>query len=211
MGAATPDSKLITMSYWLILIPVLTAFAGWLSVHLLISILFRPLRPVSIAGVTIQGIFPGKQQELAVSAGKLAQAEFEALHLEEKMTSPESIQKIMPAVETHIDHFLRVKLAQSMPMISMFIGDKTIEQLKGVFMTELEVLFPILIKDYVHTLQQDLDIAQAVTSKIAAISPAALAVSFHQALGKELRTARWMAVLVGLCIGVLQLAILLIA
>lgn len=41
-------------------------------------------------------------------------------------------------------------------MISMFIGDKTIEELKGVFMEELAIIFPILINQFSANLNKDL-------------------------------------------------------
>lgn len=62
--------------------------------------------------------------------------------------APAAFEQMRPLVETKIDEFLRVKLPQSMPMISMFVGDKTINQLKTVFMSELELIFPEVIGDY---------------------------------------------------------------
>jgi len=41
-------------------------------------------------------------------------------------------------------------------MISMFIGDKTIEALKTVFMEELALLFPMLITEFSAHLSKDL-------------------------------------------------------
>ena len=41
-------------------------------------------------------------------------------------------------------------------MISMFIGDKTIEELKEVFMEELALLFPMLITEFSAHLNKDL-------------------------------------------------------
>ena len=41
-------------------------------------------------------------------------------------------------------------------MISMFIGDKTIEELKEVFMEELALLFPLLINEFSAHLNKDL-------------------------------------------------------
>jgi hypothetical protein len=40
--------------------------------------------------------------------------------------------------------------------ISMFIGDKTIEELKEVFMEELALLFPLLISEFSTHLNRDL-------------------------------------------------------
>jgi hypothetical protein len=39
-----------------------------------------------------------------------------------------------------------------MPMIGMFIGEKTINELKAVFITELESLFPVIMKSYLGNL-----------------------------------------------------------
>jgi 3-dehydroquinate dehydratase len=41
-------------------------------------------------------------------------------------------------------------------MISMFIGDKTIQQLKSVFMEELKQMFPTLMQSFASNMQKDL-------------------------------------------------------
>ena len=46
-------------------------------------------------------------------------------------------------------------------MISMFIGEKTIEELKDVFMEELALLFPLLISEFSVHLNKDLHIQWA--------------------------------------------------
>lgn len=49
---------------------------------------------------------------------------------------------ILPLADTHVDDFLRNKLPKKMPVMSMLVGDKTIAQLKAVFMEELQDLLP---------------------------------------------------------------------
>ena len=56
-------------------------------------------------------------------------------------------------------------------MISMFIGDKTINTLKTVFMKEIEDLFPQVMQQFAGELKNDLNIEQMVVSKINNISP----------------------------------------
>jgi hypothetical protein len=70
--------------------------------------------------------------------------------VESKMTDPSQVQEVLPLAEAHIDHFLRHKLTTAMPMVAMFIGDKTIAQFKGVFMEELEQLLPVFVKAYLE-------------------------------------------------------------
>ena len=57
-----------------------------------------------------------------------------------------------------------------MPVISMFIGDKTIQKMKSAFMQEIETLFPKVMKQYAVNLKDELDIESIVTAKVAAFS-----------------------------------------
>ena len=72
-------------------------------------------------------------------------------------------------------------------MISMFIGDKTIEELKAVFMDELALLFPILINAFSENLNKDLQVQwQQKFRKIA-----------QQKIAKATLPFRWVAFLLG--------------
>ena len=57
-----------------------------------------------------------------------------------------------------------------MPFIGMFVGDKTINSLKRVFITELETLFPKIMSNYATNLVNELKLEQLVAQKIAAVS-----------------------------------------
>ena len=99
--------------------------------------LFHPRQPKKILGVTFHGIFPKRQQQFAEKLGKLVSAEFLSFDdIEQKISNPENLKKVMPMIETHVDDFLRNRLKDEMPVISMFIGDKTITNLKTMFMKE---------------------------------------------------------------------------
>src|SRR5690242_912071 len=105
-------------------------FTGWLVMSIGLWFIFK-------------GIVPRKKAALSkYIAGSISFDE-----IEQKLVSPESFKKIEPSIEAHIDNFLTHKLSKSMPMLSMFIGDKTIAQLKKVFMEELEDLFPTVMKN----------------------------------------------------------------
>ena len=116
----------------------------------------------------------------------------------------------MPLVEEQIDHFLRIKLGEQMPMISMFIGDKTIQQLKNIFMEELTTLFPNLINQYAKNLQSDLQLEQIISQKIMAIDLLETEKKIHQQFKKELSLFKLAGAFTGLIIGILQLLITLL-
>lgn len=192
----------------IILIPLISAFIGWFTNWIAIKMLFHPKLPVKFLGITFQGIFPKRQQQFAEKLGKLVSQELLSFKdIEQKITSPDNLKKVMPIVEEHIDHFLRKKLADAMPVISMFIGDKTIEQLKGVFMQELEILFPQLMSNYMQNLQTELDLEKIVTQKVSNFSSDKLEEILNAIMSKEFRFVEIIGAVLGFVIGVMQLVI----
>jgi hypothetical protein len=73
-----------------------------------------------------------------------------------QLTKNDPFEALKPTINDQLDHFFRHKLSAKLPMISMFIGDKTIEELKDVFMEELALLFPFLIQEFSAHLDKDL-------------------------------------------------------
>jgi len=196
------------MSWMLLLIPVISAFIGWFTNWIAIKMLFHPREPKKILGITFHGIFPKRQQQFAEKLGKLVSQELLSFSdIESKITNPENLEKIMPVVETHIDQFLRVKLAEAMPMISMFIGEKTINQLKEVFLTEMRTLFPVIMSNYMGKLQQELDLEKIVVSKVASFSSDKLENILNQIMAKEFKFVEIIGGVLGFIIGLLQVII----
>lgn len=199
------------MSYILFLIPVISAFIGWFTNWIAIKMLFHPKEPKKILGITIQGIFPKRQQQFAEKLGKLVSEELLSFaDIQQKLVHPDNIHKLMPVVEEHIDQFLRKKLAEEMPVISMFIGENTIQQLKGIFMKELESLFPVIMQRYMGHLQQELDLEKIVTQKVASFSSDKLEDILQSILSKEFRFVELIGGVLGFIIGLLQVLLTLL-
>lgn len=196
------------MNYWLLLIPVISAFIGWVTNWVAIKMLFHPREPKKILGITFQGIFPKRQQQFAQKLGKLVSAEFLSFDdIEQKISNPANLQKVMPMIESHVDDFLRIRLKEQMPMISMFIGDKTINSLKETFMKEIETLFPQVMKQYAGNLKAELDLEQIVTQKVSAFSSDKLEEVLYQIMSKEFRFVEVIGAVIGFVIGALQVLI----
>ena len=193
------------------LIPFISAFIGWFTNWIAIKMLFHPREPKIILGIRFQGIFPKRQQQFAEKLGKLVSEELLSFEdIEAKISNPNNISKLMPFVEAHIDHFLRVKLAEQMPVISMFIGDKTINQLKEVFINELTELFPVIMKNYMNNLQEDLDLEKIVTQKVAGFSSDKLENILNAIMAKEFRFVEIIGGVLGFLIGFLQVLLTLL-
>jgi uncharacterized membrane protein YheB (UPF0754 family) len=199
------------MNFFLFLIPLISAFIGWFTNWIAIKMLFHPKEPKKILGITFQGIFPKRQVQFAEKLGKLVSNELISFsEIEEKITDPKNIQKLMPIVEVKIDEFLRSRLSDAFPIISMFIGENTISQLKSVFMKELETLFPNMIKTYIKSLESTLDLEKIVTHKVSAFSSDKMEDILNQIMSKEFRFVEIIGAVLGFIIGLFQVLLTLI-
>lgn len=176
------------------IVPIVTAIAGWLSIFVAVKLLFR-------------NILPKKQPELAEKLGHLVATQlfsFDAIRA--KLSDPEKIKAIMPYVETQLDHFLREKLPKAMPVLSMFIGDSTISQIKGTLVAELNTLFPKIIDQYLGNAEKDFDLQNLVTRKVNEVSIATI----EKAVSKETNMLAGVGALIGLGVGAIYLVIALL-
>ena len=192
----------------LLVIPIISAFIGWFTNWIAIKMLFHPKEPKRILGITFHGIFPKRQKKFAEKLGKMISTEFLSFEdIEQKIANPQNLEKLMPMIEAHVDNFLRNKLSDEMPFLSLFIGDKTIKSLKKIFMQELEILFPQIMKSYAAHLQEELDLEKIVTEKVSAFSTDKLEDILYQIMSKEFRFVEILGGVIGFIIGIVQVLI----
>lgn len=186
----------------LLLPPLFCAFTGWLVNRVAVWMIFHPVRPLNLGLFRLHGIFPSQQKKLGEELGKMVAEQFFSFDdISRKLTDPAKISAIKPYVEEHLEQFLRVKLPQTMPMIAMFIGDSTINQIKTTLADELDLLFPKLIGQYLENVKSELDLRQIVSSKIAALSAEQVEAALYSKLGGGLAKMGWMSAAIGFVVG----------
>ncbi len=199
------------MNYWLFLIPLISAFIGWFTNWIAIKMLFHPREPKKILGIVFHGIFPKRQQQFAEKLGKLVSDELLSFEdIAKKIAHPANVQQLLPFIDAHIDTFLKVKLKESMPVLGMFIGEKTVNQLKGVFIDELSLLFPALMEQYMGNLKEQLNLEKIVIEKVQGFSSEKLEEILQQIMSKEFRFVEIIGAVLGFIIGLLQVGLTLL-
>lgn len=198
----------MNINYHWILIPLISAFTGWFTTWIAIKMLFHPRKPIRFLGLKIQGVFPKNQEQIADKLGDVVHDELLSFNeIEQKVSNPQNFQKLKPELEKHIDHFLRTRMPDIFPILSMFIGEKTIKQLKAAFLTELEALFPVLMKSYMNKLENELDLKKIVREKVAGFSGDKLEDMLNKITKKEFRFLEVVGAVFGFLIGLIQLLI----
>ena len=113
--------------------PLISMFIGWITTWVAIKMLFHPRDPVRFLGITIQGVFPKRQRQVAEQLGKIVAKEL--IHFDEiaaMLKDPDQLNALTPTIEKHLDNFLHVKLKEKLPIISMFVGEGTMTKIFSV-------------------------------------------------------------------------------
>jgi uncharacterized membrane protein YheB (UPF0754 family) len=193
------------MNWYNILITIaLSGFIGYGIIWFAIKMMFHPRKPFNVLGYKFQGIFPRNQHKIAEMLGKLSTELLPFTDIEQRITSPENLEKIKPEVEKHIDAFLNKKLRDVFPVLSKFIGEKTTNQLKQAYMTELETMFPVLIHQYMGQLKNDIDLEKTVVEKVSGYSDEKLEILMKEMTRKEFQFLKFSGAAFGCLVGIIQ-------
>ena len=96
------------LMFWLQ--PVVAAFTGWFTTWIAIYMLFHPRKPINIFGLSIQGVFPKRQQQVAAKLGSMVATEL--IHFDEiamMLKNPDQLANLNPTIELHLNNFLHIR------------------------------------------------------------------------------------------------------
>ena len=195
-----------SIMFWLQ--PFISAFIGWVTTWVAIKMLFHPREPRRFLGITIQGVFPKRQKQVAEKLGAVVANEL--IHFDEiavMLKDPEQLKKLTPTIEKHLDSFLHVKLKEKLPVISMFVGEGMLQKIKDGMLEEINLLLPDIINQYTDSLSKQVDIEKIVTEKVANYSSDKLEEILQAVMKKEFWFLELVALILGFLIGLVQMGL----
>ena len=188
--------------------PLIAAFTGWVTTWVAIKMLFHPRNPIRILGITIQGVFPKRQKQVAAKLGSVVANEL--IHFDEiaaMLKNPEMLKQLNPTIEKHLDNFLMVKLKEKLPVMAMFVSDAMMGKIKEGMMEEIGSLLPEIISQYSDSLSRQIDIEKMVTEKVSNFSTDKLEEILESVMKKEFVFLEIVGCALGLLIGIVQLVV----
>jgi uncharacterized membrane protein YheB (UPF0754 family) len=124
-----------------------------------------------------------------------------------KINSPETTKKIIPLVEEKVDNFIKTKLSEEIPLLSMFINGKTLENIKKGIVNEVELMFPTLLTQMTSNMQADMNIEKMVVDKVSNFSSDKLEEILFSIMQKEFKFIEIIGAVLGFLIGILQIVL----
>ncbi|MCB0330712.1 MAG: DUF445 family protein [Bdellovibrionales bacterium] len=197
--------------YPLFALPVIGALIGWMTNYVAVKMLFHPKRPIPLVLFTLHGVFPKRQKALAQKLGSLVSSELFSVeevsaHLREKAQSEE----ILGVVSDHIEHIIRHKLPEVVPMVAMVLTDDLVRTVKSAFVVELKDFVSRMTDTLSESLQEELDIHKIVEEKVMNFSSDKLEEILNAIMRREFRFIELVGAVLGFLIGVGQMWYLLV-
>lgn len=204
-----PESDPQIFKWTWCLLPLIAAVIGWGTNYLAVRMLFHPRVEKRILGLRIQGVFPKRQKVLAEKLGQLVARElFSMQDVRKHLQGEEFIAHVTEAIEAKVDEFLQEKLAETIPMASMFLGSGMVDTIKHSLVESLAKAVPELGDMFVTHLEKNMDVETVVREKVEAFSSDKLEEMLLSIMKREFRFIEVVGAVLGFVIGLVQLGIL---
>jgi uncharacterized membrane protein YheB (UPF0754 family) len=193
------------MNGWVWLTPFVGAFIGWLTNYVAIKMLFRPREPKRLFGLSLQGVMPKRQHDLALKIGEVVERELlKSEDILNAINTEELRGHLATVIESRIDRFLREKLFRGNFLYSKVFSREAVQRAKRAFITELVNLFPVEVDAAIEQLVEKVDIRNIVATRVEQFEFEQLEEVVYRVASTELNWVVYLGGVLGFIIGLLQ-------
>lgn len=182
------------------MLPAFGLFVGFASDWLALQMLFRPLRPRRVLGLTVQGLFLRRQQEVAHDYANL---------IADQLLTPEKIwvavlqgplsDRVLDLLQRHVKQAVDEQAGAARPLVSMLIGSKKYVEMKEAVADALIRELPLALQSVNRYAENAMDIRNTLTTKMQKLS----AEQFEGMLRPVFKEDEWILIAVGAVLGFL--------
>jgi uncharacterized membrane protein YheB (UPF0754 family) len=192
----------------LILIPLVSAFIGWMTNWIAVKMLFHPKKPIRILFFVVQGIFHLRQKEIARKLGATIESKLLSHQdIQDVMKSDSIKDNLMPVIDHYINDFVSNRLITIHPMMAMLPADM-VSLIQGKLLEEIQNMLPELLKEASKSLETRMNIKETIRKKIENFDVSELEDILFSILKSEFRMIEYIGGVLGFFIGVSQILII---
>ncbi len=187
--------------------PIGGAAIGWLTNHLAIRMLFRPRQPVRVLGLTIQGLLPHRQAELADRVAEAIEQEFLSIEdIRSTLRDPQYRDALATRVEGWLRDYFREKVSNG-PRVLRVIGGGVTDRLAAGAAQEVIRHLPALIEGALGEFEERFDLREVIRHNVEAFELDRLEAVVLKVASRELRFIELLGAIIGGLVGLLLVLI----
>jgi uncharacterized membrane protein YheB (UPF0754 family) len=194
--------------HWLM--PGFGAFVGFLSDYIALQMLFRPLRPVRVLGITVQGKFLARQKEVARDYGELiAKQLLTPSHIIEELLRGPFADRLVELVQKHVKSMTDEQLGMARPLVLFAFGSQRYMEMRRFAVQRILAMIPETSKRVERYAMDAMDINNTIVSRMEQLTPEEFEGMLRPAFKEDERTLICAGGVLGFLVGELQVRLML--
>lgn len=188
-------------------VPLVGAAIGYVTNRVAVAMIFRPVRPVRLLGLRLQGLVPRRQPELAQKIGRVVGGHLVQHADVVRALEGFDFEKLIGEV---LDEALapKVRELRQMPLVGAFLTDERVADLSGSIARGVARERELVLAKLEEALEQGLDVQAIVTEKVAAFPVEKLERLVLEVASRELRAIEVLGGVLGFLIGLGQVGLI---
>lgn len=187
--------------------PLVGALIGYVTNRLAVRMIFRPIRPRRVLGVTVQGLVGRRQAEIARSIGGV---------VGDHLVTPKDLEGALEAVDLEgvvdqaFESGLAPKIAElrSLPLVGGFLTDERVSELRRHAVQGVVKHKDQLAGAMQRGLEEGVDVHALVEAKVAAFPVETMEELILRVAARELRAIEVLGGVLGGLVGLAQAGVL---
>ena len=196
---------LIQMVCWLFfkqpwMLPAFGGFVGFFSDWAALQMMFRPLQPKKIMGMTVQGLFIKRQQEVASDyAALISKQILTPANMIEELFRGALSDRIMELIQRNVREMIDTQTGSIRPLVVYAVGSQKYIEMKNVVTDKILAKLPETMK-YMESYAEDaMDVRNTLVERMQRLSPE----EFEGMLRPAFKEDEWALIAVGAALGFL--------
>ena len=186
-------------------LPLIAAFVGWITNYIAVKMLFRPIHPIRIFGLCIQGVIPKRIAEMAEILANIVEREF--ISVDDIMRTVEHVT-LGPEVEILAENLIekaKQLILKKIP-IPPSIGNSLFPKLNALIVQEMNGNLNVFVRKILEEIRNGANPREIVVAKTKSYDVEALERMALEVAGRELRYIEIYGGVLGFFVGLIQVA-----
>lgn len=194
---------LVQMTVWLFyqspwILPAFGLFIGFASDWLALQMLFHPKQPVKILGLTYQGLFLRRQQEVSRDYARLvADQIITPANIWQAILEGPGSDRLFTLVQKHVEQMVDEQAGIARPLVAFAIGSRRYQDMKKSVTAKLVETLPQTLRHVDNYAEGAMDIRNTLMERMQKLSPE----EFEGMLRPAFKEDEWSLIIVGAVLG----------
>lgn len=200
IGVIQMLSWVVTQGKYPWMLPAFGGFVGFFSDWVALQMMFRPLYPKKIMGVTMQGLFIKRQKEVATDyAALISKQILTSGNMMEELFSGTHSDKVIALVNRHVKEVIDAQSGIVRPLVVYALGGEQYRNIKEQVAQRILQQLPTTMK-YIESYAEDaMDIRNTLVERMQKLTPE----EFEGMLRPAFKEDEWSLIIVGAALGFL--------